>query len=79
MQINNSCYSFYVKIYVGTLTHEEIKDKVENAELIISIGSLKSDFNTGNFSYSIPTARTIEVIWSFYLNFNMRILTTICI
>lgn len=50
-----------VQIYVGSLTHEEIKDKVEQAKLIISVGALKSDFNTGNFTYSIPTSRTVEV------------------
>jgi TPP-dependent 2-oxoacid decarboxylase len=33
----------------------------ENAKLIISIGGLKSDFNTGNFTYHIPSAHTIEV------------------
>ena len=49
------------QIYVGTLTHEEIKDKVEKARLIISIGALKSDFNTGNFTYRIPPESTIEL------------------
>jgi TPP-dependent 2-oxoacid decarboxylase len=38
-----------------------VKEKVESAKVIISIGSIKSDFNTGGFSYNIPTARTIEV------------------
>ncbi|KAI5123447.1 hypothetical protein M0805_008819 [Coniferiporia weirii] len=54
-------YDRYGGIYVGTLTHEGIKEKVEHAKLIISVGSLKSDFNTGNFTYSISTARTIEL------------------
>ena len=49
------------KIYVGTVTHPDIKKKVEQAKLIISIGGLQSDFNTGNFSYKIPTLRHIEV------------------
>lgn len=53
-------------IYVGSLTREDIKEKVENAKLILSIGSLKSDFNTGNFTYSIPTARTIEVSTDYF-------------
>jgi len=51
----------YGGIYVGSLTHEEIKDKVEKARLIISIGTIKSDFNTGNFTYSIPPESTIEL------------------
>ncbi|KAJ7212182.1 pyruvate decarboxylase, partial [Mycena pura] len=47
-------------IYVGSISHPDIKEKVESAKLILSVGSLKSDFNTGNFTYSIPTSRTIE-------------------
>ena len=50
-----------MQIYVGSLSHPEIKEKVENAKLILSVGALKSDFNTGNFTYHIPVARTIEV------------------
>ncbi|KAF7314192.1 Pyruvate decarboxylase [Mycena kentingensis (nom. inval.)] len=53
-------YERYGGIYVGSISHPEIKEKVEAAKLILSIGCLKSDFNTGNFTYSIPTPRTIE-------------------
>jgi pyruvate decarboxylase len=59
------------QIYVGSISHPDIKDKVESAKLIISIGSLRSDFNTGNFTYRIPTSRTIEVSslhWSYIYN-----------
>ncbi|KAF5389314.1 hypothetical protein D9757_003493 [Collybiopsis confluens] len=54
-------YERYGGIYVGSITRPEIKEKVESAKLILSIGSLKSDFNSGNFTYSIPTRRTIEL------------------
>ncbi|KAF8635899.1 hypothetical protein AX15_000078 [Amanita polypyramis BW_CC] len=54
-------YDRYGGIYTGTLTNPEIKNKVENAGLILSVGSLKSDFNTGNFSYKYETKRTIEL------------------
>ncbi|KAF7299075.1 Pyruvate decarboxylase [Mycena indigotica] len=53
-------YERYGGIYVGSISHPEIKEKVESAKLILSIGCLKSDFNTGNFTYSIPTPRTVE-------------------
>ncbi|KAJ7780574.1 pyruvate decarboxylase [Mycena maculata] len=53
-------YQRYGGIYVGSISHPDIKEKVESAKLILSIGCLKSDFNTGNFTYSIPTSRTIE-------------------
>ncbi|KAI0927356.1 hypothetical protein AcV5_007910 [Taiwanofungus camphoratus] len=54
-------YERYGGIYVGSISQPAIKEKVESAKLIISVGALKSDFNTGNFTYHIPTHRTIEV------------------
>ncbi|KAJ3747327.1 pyruvate decarboxylase [Lentinula detonsa] len=54
-------YERYGGIYVGSISRPEIKEKVESAKLILSIGSLKSDFNSGNFTYSIPTTRTVEL------------------
>ncbi|KAK7048297.1 pyruvate decarboxylase [Favolaschia claudopus] len=54
-------YERYGGIYVGSISHPDIKEQVESAKLILSIGCLKSDFNTGNFTYSIPTARTVEL------------------
>ncbi|KAJ3573206.1 hypothetical protein NP233_g2580 [Leucocoprinus birnbaumii] len=54
-------YKRYGGIYIGTLTHPLPKERIESAKLIMSIGSLGSDFNTGNFSYNIPTRRHIEL------------------
>jgi len=51
----------YGGIYIGSLSRPEVKDKVENAALIISIGGLGTDFNTGNFSYNIPTEKLVEL------------------
>ncbi|KAJ7288386.1 thiamine diphosphate-binding protein [Mycena rebaudengoi] len=53
-------YERYGGIYIGSLSHPDIKKKVESTKLILSVGCLKSDFNTGNFTYSIPPSRTIE-------------------
>ncbi|KAJ3504907.1 hypothetical protein NLJ89_g7695 [Agrocybe chaxingu] len=53
-------YFRYGGIYVGSLTHPDVKAKVENAKLVLSIGSLGSDFNTGSFSWNIPKTRQIE-------------------
>lgn len=63
MSLNQNCAftdSFF-KIYIGSSTRPDVKDKVENAALIISIGGLGTDFNTGNFSYNIPTEKLVEV------------------
>nr|GAT52511.1 pyruvate decarboxylase [Mycena chlorophos] len=50
----------YGGIYVGSISDPVVKAKVESAQLILSIGCVKSDYNTGNFTYSIPAARTVE-------------------
>ena len=55
------CMYAPIQIYVGSLTHEPVKTRVESAALILSIGALKSDFNTGNFTYRIPQSHTIEL------------------
>jgi TPP-dependent 2-oxoacid decarboxylase len=58
---NYPCTNSLSQIYVGSLTRPDIKEKVENAALIILIGGLGTDFNTGNFSYNILTERLVEV------------------
>jgi pyruvate decarboxylase len=49
------------QVYIGSISNHEVKEKVESAKLILSIGSVKSDLNTGGFTYKIPTKSTIEV------------------
>ena len=51
----------YGGIYVGNLTSDRIKKVVEQADVLITVGSLKSDFNSGNFSYRTPKSSTIEL------------------
>jgi len=53
----SSVSSRFGGVYVGNLSHPEVKEAVENADLILSIGSLLSDFNTGSFSYSYKTKK----------------------
>lgn len=57
----NEEHERYGGIYIGSITHPSIKERVENAKLILSIGALKSDFNTGMFTYHIPATHTIEL------------------
>lgn len=47
-------------VYVGSLSESEVKEAVESADLILSVGALLSDFNTGSFSYSYKTKNIIE-------------------
>ncbi|KAH0586333.1 hypothetical protein H2248_007577 [Termitomyces sp. 'cryptogamus'] len=51
----------YGGVYFGSISRPEIKEKVESAKLVLSVGPLKTDLNTANFSYNIPVERTIEL------------------
>ncbi|KAF8133926.1 thiamine diphosphate-binding protein [Boletus edulis] len=51
----------YGGVYIGSISDPAIKERVESAKLILSIGGLKSDFNTGMYTYRIPTTHTIEL------------------
>jgi pyruvate decarboxylase len=56
-----SILTSFGQIYVGAISHAEVKEKVESAKLVLSIGAIKSDYNTGNFTFRIPQATTVEV------------------
>ncbi|KAG1167166.1 hypothetical protein G6F36_012658 [Rhizopus arrhizus] len=47
--------------YSGNVTLEAVNEEIKLADLIIEIGSIKSDFNTGNFSYSLDRSKTITL------------------
>ncbi|KAH8693963.1 pyruvate decarboxylase [Talaromyces proteolyticus] len=66
-------------VYAGNGSNEGVTDRVESADLILSIGPLKSDFNTTGFSYRTSKLNTInfdtdhvEVRYSLYTNIRMR-------
>lgn len=47
-------------VYVGDVSREDVKKRVEGAELILYVGGLKSDFNSGGFTYHIERSKTVE-------------------
>lgn len=51
----------YAGIYVGSLSYPHVKEAVEKSDLVISLGALMSDFNTGSFSYSFGTKNLVEL------------------
>ncbi|KJA15249.1 hypothetical protein HYPSUDRAFT_92030 [Hypholoma sublateritium FD-334 SS-4] len=51
----------YGGIYVGDLSSPDVKKSVENAKLVLFIGPLNTDFNTGNFSYKISDDKSIKL------------------
>lgn len=48
-------------IYVGDITVDSVKHAVETADFNLYIGALKSDFNTGSFSWHIKPEETVEL------------------
>lgn len=47
-------------VYVGSLSDPDVAKVVESADLVLSIGALLSDFNTGSFSYHYSTRNIVE-------------------
>lgn len=47
-------------VYIGSLSSPEVAKIVESSDLILSVGALLSDFNTGSFSYSYNTNNIVE-------------------
>ncbi|KAI0150592.1 pyruvate decarboxylase [Xylariaceae sp. FL1272] len=69
----------YGGVYSGSASSEKVKNMVEDSDLVLSIGALKSDFNTAGFSYRMSQLETIElhsyscvVKYSEYPGVNMR-------
>lgn len=56
----NESHPRFGGVYVGSLSEPAVKEAVESADLVLSIGALLSDFNTGSFSYSYKTKNIVE-------------------
>lgn len=69
----------YGGVYAGDGSNEGVRERVESADLILSIGALKSDFNTTGFTYRTSQLNTIDfhsdhvqVRYSHYPQVNMK-------
>lgn len=51
----------YGGCYIGSNSLPAVKTLVEKSDLVISIGSLVSDFNSGSFSWGIPKDSLVEL------------------
>ncbi|KAK3305505.1 thiamine diphosphate-binding protein [Chaetomium strumarium] len=56
----NESHPSYGGVYAGTGSHPDVCERVESADLVLSIGALKSDFNTTGFSYRTSQLNTID-------------------
>jgi pyruvate decarboxylase len=50
----------YGGVYAGTGSNKGVRERVESADLIVSIGPIKSDFNTAGFTYRVSQLNTID-------------------
>lgn len=50
----------YGGVYAGDGSNAGVRERVESADLILSIGGIKSDFNTTGFTYRIGQLKTID-------------------
>ncbi|UJR33662.1 hypothetical protein I4U23_021095 [Adineta vaga] len=47
-------------VFAGNCSTEQVQKEIYDADLILSIGSMNSDFNTGGFTYRLSQKKTIE-------------------
>ena len=69
----------YGGVYAGVSSNTGVREQVESSDLILSIGAIKSDFNTAGFSYRIGQLNAIDfhstyvrVRYSEYPDINMK-------
>ena len=48
-------------VFAGNCSLDHVQNEVYNADLILSIGSMNSDFNTGGFTYRLSRKKTIGI------------------
>jgi pyruvate decarboxylase len=69
----------YGGVYAGDGSNNGVQKRVEQSDLILSIGAIKSDFNTAGFTYRIGQLKSIDfhsslvrIRYSEYPNINMK-------
>lgn len=50
----------YGGVYAGDASNPGVQERVESADLLLTIGQVKSDFNTAGFSYRTSQLKTID-------------------
>ena len=60
MICHNVHVEFFSGVYAGDGSNPGVRERVESSDLILSIGAIKSDFNTAGFTYRISQLSTID-------------------
>jgi pyruvate decarboxylase len=55
----DEAHKCYRGAYAGNVSYDGIKKEVHEADLILEIGALQSDFNTGGFTYRVDAEKVI--------------------
>lgn len=50
----------YGGVYAGDGSNDGVREIVESSDLVLSIGAIKSDFNTAGFTYKTSTLNSID-------------------
>ncbi|KAF8610675.1 pyruvate decarboxylase [Ceratobasidium sp. AG-I] len=48
-------------LYIGSISLPAVRELVEKSDLVIAVGALKSDFNSGSFSWGIDIKHLVEL------------------
>ena len=51
----------YIGMYDGALMNEDVREFVEGCDLVIEVGTLLTDFNSGAFTAKLDPAKTINI------------------
>ena len=51
----------YIGMYDGKLMNEEVRKFVEGSDLVLGIGAVLTDFNTGSFTANIERSKSISI------------------
>ena len=52
----------YVGMYDGALMNEDVRTFVESCDVVLEVGTLLTDFNSGAFTAKLGPARTIKIV-----------------
>jgi len=56
----NETHPAFGGVYCGDVSREDVRARIEAAELILFVGGLMSDFNSGGFTYRVERRNTVE-------------------
>lgn len=56
----NETHPAFGGVYAGDVSRDDVRLRIEHAELVLYVGGLKSDFNSGGFTYRIARRNTVE-------------------